>query len=536
MCTPILPALPRAPGFASGANDTQIGGYTGSSSENRSVQGLIANVQIFNRALLSSEITQIKAVPGSVTSGQVGFWPLMGGATEADRSGANAGTLVGSTISSLSPSTAILTAGYNAPLTSLTTTGNAITINGVTTTGGQSYTGAGAVTLNGPLTTTSNGNINASGAASLTVSQAISANGGGTVTLAASGGSSDITTSAAIASGSGLITLLADNHITLNIGGTVGASTTGAITISADNDASGAGILTTTIAIGNASAAGAITLSGADIDLGAAVMGSGILTIQPSTQGRTIGLGGGAGLFALSVTELGYLSDGFSSITIGRADGNGALIANAVSFTDPVILRSPGGAITVNAITATDNASVTLSSAATTINGSISTSDNPITIAASSGGITMFAGALSSGTGDITLTGTGAIAGSYGIHLAAGGPTITTTSGNISLTAVGTVTAPGMRIANVGTIISTATGTITLTGTGGPSAAGVSTHGVHLDAGAIVRSTSNSTITITGTAGTGDWSGFGIRNQGSTVSAVNGAINLIGYGKGSDYR
>ena len=66
---------------------------------------------------------------------------------------------------------------------------------------------------------------------------------------------------------------MADNNVTLNAGGTVGAATTGAITIAADNDGSGAGTLTTSAAIGNASAAGAITLSGADIALGAAVAG-----------------------------------------------------------------------------------------------------------------------------------------------------------------------------------------------------------------------------------------------------------------------
>jgi hypothetical protein len=216
----------------------------------------------------------------------------------------------------------------------------------------------------------------------------------------------------------------------------------------------------------------------ADIDLGADVMGSGILTIQPSTQGGSIGMGTGAGSFSLSAADVGFLSNGFSSIILGRADGTGTLTSNAITFDDPVTVRSPGGAITVNgAITGTGNASVTLSSATTTINSSISTSDNPITITATSGGITMSSGALSSGTGDITLTGTGAIAGSNGIHLLAGAPTITTTSGNISLTAVGTVTAPGMRIANAGTKISTATGAITLIGTGGTSAT-VSSYGI----------------------------------------------------------
>src|SRR5207249_765673 len=216
------------------AANSFIGNVGGSG---RFYNGSLANVQVYNRALSAGEISQISLAPAAVNSGLVGFWPLMGGSTEADRSGqGNTGTLHGATVSSNIPSTALLTAGYGTPLTSLTATGNAITINGVTTTGSQSYTGSGTVSLNGPLTTNSNGNIAVTTAAALTVSQAITANGSGTITLTATGGSSDITTSGAIDSGSGLITLNADNNITLSSGGTVGASTTGAITIAADHD------------------------------------------------------------------------------------------------------------------------------------------------------------------------------------------------------------------------------------------------------------------------------------------------------------
>src|SRR5207253_5167756 len=116
----------------------------------------------------------------------------------------------------------------------------------------------------------------------------------------ANGGGSDITAGGAIDSGSGLITLQADNNITLNTGGTVGASTTGAITIAADADASGAGTLTTSAAIGNASAAGAITLSGNDIALGASVTGSGAVTLTAHT-GSIQGSGAGTDITAGSL-------------------------------------------------------------------------------------------------------------------------------------------------------------------------------------------------------------------------------------------
>ena len=134
---------------------------------------------------------------------------------------------------------------------------------------------------------------------------------------------------------------------------------TGAITIAADNDGSGAGTLTTSAAIGNASATGAITLSGADIALGAAVTGTGALTVQPSTASSSIGIGGGAGTFALSTAEVADFTNGFSSITIGRSDSSGAITISAVTFNDPVTIQSPSGSgtVTVNgAITGSGNA------------------------------------------------------------------------------------------------------------------------------------------------------------------------------------
>src|SRR5207245_2051659 len=179
----------------------------------------------------------------------------------------------------------------------------------------------------------------------LTVANAITANGTGTVTLTATGSSSNITTSAAINSGSGLISLLADNKVTLNSGGSVGASTTGGIIIAADNDGSGAGTLTTSVAIGNASAAGAITLSGNDIALGASVTGSGALTIKPSTAARNITIGAdNASDFALNPLEMSYLTAGFSSVTMGRSsDGTGIVTIYPVTVNNPTTVV--GGSI-----------------------------------------------------------------------------------------------------------------------------------------------------------------------------------------------
>src|SRR5207302_1694142 len=100
-------------------------------------------------------------------------------------------------------------------------------------------------------------------------------------------------------------------------------------------------------AIGNALAAGAITLSGYDMALGASVTGSGALTLKPSTASRNITIGAdNASDFALNPLEISYLTDGFSSITIGRTtDGTGTVTINPVTFNDPTTIA--GGSISL---------------------------------------------------------------------------------------------------------------------------------------------------------------------------------------------
>src|SRR5207248_4012966 len=71
-------------------------------------------------------------------------------------------------------------------------------------------------------------------------------------------------------------------------------------------------------------ATGNISLTATDITLSASLTGSGALSLMPSTAASSIGIGtGAAGTFSLDTTEIGLLTDGFSSITIGRSDGSG---------------------------------------------------------------------------------------------------------------------------------------------------------------------------------------------------------------------
>ena len=68
-------------------------------------------------------------------------------------------------------------------------------------------------------------------------------------------------------------------------------------------------------------------------------------TIKPSTAARNITIGDdNTSDFALNPLELSYLTDGFSSITMGRAgDGTGTVTVYPVTFNDPVTIA--GGSI-----------------------------------------------------------------------------------------------------------------------------------------------------------------------------------------------
>jgi len=104
-------------------------------------------------------------------------------------------------------------------------------------------------------------------------------------------------------------------------------------------------------------ASGSISLTAADLVFGSSgfVAGNGTLLLQPFSNTSTIGIGDGAtGAFNLDATDLAGLSDGFSSITIGRAGtGSGTVDINASTFRDKVSVF--GGTIVVTGLNAGTN-------------------------------------------------------------------------------------------------------------------------------------------------------------------------------------
>ena len=138
---------------------------------------------------------------------------------------------------------------------------------------------------------------------------------------------------------------------------------------------------------------GALSVSGlGTITASGGITTSGTILFQGLTSATSIGVAGAAGQVQYAASVFTNLTNGATSITIGNAVQSGAVIVNAVSFSDPVSIYGFGNnGITVNGtITGTDNASVNLSASPTTIflNSDIVTAGQAITLDNGSGGAT----------------------------------------------------------------------------------------------------------------------------------------------------
>ncbi|NEP12852.1 MAG: CHAT domain-containing protein [Symploca sp. SIO2C1] len=137
---------------------------------------------------------------------------------------------------------------------------------------------------------------------------------------------------------------------------------------------------------------GNITLSGNEIDFEGNVSGSGDLLLEPLNSTQAIQIGGtdtgNSNILDLTGTELGLLQNGFTSITIGGADGSGTItLAGDVTFSDPVTLRSTNGSInhTSGTLTGEDNATITLQANQNINTGDIINPGREITVISNNG-------------------------------------------------------------------------------------------------------------------------------------------------------
>jgi filamentous hemagglutinin family protein len=134
--------------------------------------------------------------------------------------------------------------------------------------------------------------------------------------------------------------------------------------------------------------------------------GSGDLVIAPSDATTSIGLAGGAGTLNLSAAELDMLVDGWNSITIGRADGTGAIALDTyTNWSDPLRVVKDATNLAneltiagVQSITGASNASLTFD-ANTRLNADVTTDNTDLS----------FGGPVTLGANSVLTTGTGAI-------------------------------------------------------------------------------------------------------------------------------
>ncbi|WP_396189587.1 beta strand repeat-containing protein, partial [Flavobacterium sp.] len=155
---------------------------------------------------------------------------------------------------------------------------------------------------------------------------------------------------------------------TVAINGVVGGTNVlGATTISGGTFSTGA---SGSITMG----ANAISITTDSISLAGSISGSSTLTIAPKTATTTIGLGTtAAGTLHLTDTELGKLSNGFSSITFGSSSGTGKITAAEYTYVDNIKLVNAGtssggiefiGAVSVGANNLTLNTTGTVTQSA----------------------------------------------------------------------------------------------------------------------------------------------------------------------------
>ncbi len=192
---------------------------------------------------------------------------------------------------------------------------------------GSNITGTGAVNITGTAGG-SNSNTGSNHGVYITSNSSVSAIGSGTVTLTGTGGgngtddNNGVKISGTVQTESGSMTL----------NGTAGAGTSAGITL----DSSGS----------LASTGGDITLTTDTVSLDGDMQSSGALLLEPKTSGTTIGLAGGAGTLSLSAANFTTtFVDGFTSITVGSDTAGDITVDSALTYNDPLILKTAGRVI-----------------------------------------------------------------------------------------------------------------------------------------------------------------------------------------------
>ncbi|MCT7963503.1 CHAT domain-containing protein [Laspinema sp. D1] len=247
-------------------------------------------------------------------------------------------------------------------LTQLAGTGSTIFNGEIVTTGANGINlTTNQMRFNAPITTTGGGGVTLDNAEVLEIAAPLNLEGAfqqtsmGSVIL-----NSEITT----------------NHH--NIEFTAPVTLTGAASL---NAGTGGLVFTSPLDAGNHP----LTLTAGQIEFNGPVTGSNTLTLQPATTTQNMTLGDNnldAESLHLTRTELEYIQDGFTAITLGRPDSSGTIsIVNPLTFLDPVAIEAGSGILVVNGtLTGSDNASLALNATTIKLNSDRITAHNDIAL------------------------------------------------------------------------------------------------------------------------------------------------------------
>lgn len=267
------------------------------------------------------------------------------------------------------------------------------------------------------------------------------------------------------------------------------------------------------------------------------VQGTGLLQIQPYSVNASIGVGAGAGTLSLPQQDFwngtaGIIKNGFSAIIVGRIDGTGDIIADGLTFSDPLLLLSGGANANATLAGAIANAGTGSSSGifAVKVGGAIGMNDGT-TITTQNQAVVFDADSDEDHAGSIGLgNGTRINTNGGDIILGGGANPLTTPAYGDGVHSEGIV---GFNLSNPwngldGSQLDAGGGNITAHGhTDRPS------DGVDLNVNEIWTTTGSGTITIVGSAGPNGHQGLVLDR--ATITTENGDISVTGTAGGSSY-
>ncbi|MDI1258122.1 filamentous hemagglutinin N-terminal domain-containing protein [Aquabacterium sp.] len=138
---------------------------------------------------------------------------------------------------------------------------------------------------------------------------------------------------------------------------------------------------------GGASGGANLTLATNTLSLGGDLSGSGELTLQPTAAGTAIGLAGGVGTLQITQATLNRVT-GFTSQTIGRTDGTGAINANAMTLARNTQVQSASGNVTFNSTVDGARALTVNTTGTTAFNGDVGGTTALASLSTNAGGST----------------------------------------------------------------------------------------------------------------------------------------------------